>query len=95
MFDVDFCEKINEKIKNEIDAFFKNSSIESDNREDFDDIIVFDIIFAQNINFFDIVKKIANDVANKINSIKVNKIMKNLENEISDEIKDCFENETI
>ena len=65
----------------------KNSSIESDKRENFDDIIDFDVIFAQNICFFDI----ANDVANKI---KVNKIMKNVENKVNDEVKNCFENET-
>ena len=38
----------------------------------------FDIIFAQNICFF--------DVTNKINEIKINKIMKKIDNEISDEI---------
>ena len=71
LFDIDFCEKVNE-VKNEICAILKNSSIENDKRENFDDIIDFNIIFAQNICFFDV----ANNIANKIkmsrkNSIKV------------------------
>ena len=59
------------KKNDKIDAFLRNSSIENDNREDFDDIIDFDIIFARNFNFFDIAK----NVANKINKIKINKII--------------------
>ena len=61
----------------------KNSSIENDKRDDFDDIN-FEIIFAQNICFF--------DIANKINEIKINKKMKKIDNEINDEIKKNFEN---
>ena len=61
----------------------KNSSIESDNRENFDNIIDFDVIFAQNICFFDVSK----NVANKIDSMKINKIMKKIDDEINDEIE--------
>ena len=81
------------KVKNEIDAFLKNSSIESDNREDFDDVIDFDVIFVQNINFFDVIKS----VANKIDLIEINKIIKRIDNKVNDEINDemtnDFENE--
>ena len=80
----------------------KNSSIESDNREDFDDIIDFNVIFAQNICFFNVANKINEIKINKINSIKinkinfveVNKIMKNVENEVNDEIENFCENMT-
>ena len=97
--DVDICEEI----------VLRNSSIESDNRENFDDIN-FETIFAQNIRFFDVAKSVVDNAdnvnsikinkinsikINKINSMKVNKIMKKVDNEISDEIKNCFENETI
>ena len=84
MFDVDFCEKMN-KIKSEICAILKNSSVENDKREDFDDIINFDIIFAQNICFFDVTR----NVANKINSMR---FFDEIENEISDEVTNDFEN---
>ena len=80
LVDVDVDKNVDEKIDKKIDAFLKSSSIENDNRENFDDIIDFDAIFVQNICFF--------DVANKINSINVNKIIKNVENEINDEVND-------
>ena len=59
-------------------------------RESFDDTS-FEIIFAQNIRFFDVAK----NVANNINSMKINKIMKNVENEIKDEVNDDFKNKMI
>ena len=96
LFNVDFCEKVN-KVESEIYAILKNSSIESDKREDFDDIIDFNVIFAQNINFFDVSKNVANKInsikINKIDSIKINKIMKKVDEKVSDEVKDCLENE--
>ena len=66
----------------ENDAFSRNFDTRSDKRENFDDMS-FDIIVAQNICFFDV----ANDVANKQNSIKLN--ISNIANEINvfDEIK--------
>ena len=71
---------------------FEKSSVENDKRENFDDIIDFDAIFTQNICFFDV----ARDVANKIDSIKINKITKRVvdevNNEINDEITNDFEN---
>ena len=85
--DVDVDENIDEKIKSKIDAFLRNSSIKSNNHENFDDID-FEITFAQNICFFNIAK----NIANKINSIKINKIIKSVENKINDEIKKDFEN---
>ena len=87
MFNIDFCEKINE-IKNEICVILKNSSVENNKREDFNNIIDFDAIFAQDICFFDVAK----NVANKINSIKINKITKRIVNEINDKITNDFEN---
>ena len=66
----------------------KNSSIESDKRKSFDDIIDFNVIFAQNIYFFDV----ANDVANKI---KIDKIIENVENEINDEVTNDFETSSL
>ena len=48
-------------------AFSKSFDTKNDKRESFNDIS-FDIIVAQNICFFDI----ANDVANKQNSIELN-----------------------
>ena len=92
MFDIDFCEKINQKIKSEIDAFLKNLNIESDKRNDFDDIN-FEIIFAHDVCFFDIANEI--NKINKINLMKMKKIMKNVENKINDEIESCFANKTI
>ena len=65
----------------------KNSNIKSDKRESFDDIIDFDIIFTQNICFFNV----ANDVANKI---EINKIINNVKNKVNDEIKRVFEDKT-
>ena len=51
-------------------------------RESFDDIIDFNAIVIQNIEFFDVAKS----VANKINSTKINKIIESVENEINDEV---------
>ena len=62
----------------DIKAIRKNSSIKSNKREDFNDIIDFDIIFAQNIRFFNVANNVANNIANKIYLIKVNKTIKKL-----------------
>ena len=88
LFDVDFCEKINEKINDEIDALFKNSSIENDNREDFDDITNFDVIFAQNIDFCDIAKSVANKIIKRVDD----EVNDEVNDEINDEITNDFEN---
>ena len=89
--DIDICEKIDERV---ID---KNLSTSLDRRESFDDI-AFETIFAQNICFFDVVENIANKI-NKINKIEINKIVKNVEDEVNDEVSDeitsDFENKTI
>ena len=85
LFDNDFCEKIDEKVNDEIDTFFRNSSIESDNREGFDDIIDFDVIFAQNIDFFDVAKSVANKIIKRVDD--------EVSDEISDEVTNDFENE--
>ena len=99
LFDIDFCEKINEKKSDKIDAFLKNLNTSLNRRESFDDVNDFEIIFAQNICFFDVAKNVANKVnsikINKINSIKINKVMKKVDNKINDEIKSCLENKTI
>ena len=87
LFDINFYEKINEKVKNEIDTFFKNSNIESDNRDDFD-VINFETISTQDICFLNIAKS----VANRANSIEINKIIENVENEVNDEVTNDFEN---
>ena len=86
--DVDICEKIDKRV---ID---KNLSIDLDKHESFDDI-AFETIFAQNICFFDVVK----NVANKINSIKIDKIntikiFDEIKSKVNDEIKDFCENVT-
>ena len=83
---------VDKNVDDEVNALFRNSSIESDNREDFDDIINFDAIFAQNICFFDVAKS----VANKINSMKVDKIdstkfFDEVKNEVNDEVTSDFE----
>ena len=65
-------------------AFSRNLSINLDRRESFDDAN-FDIIVAQNIYVFDI----ANDILNKIDSIKLDIKFFDIINEIEivDEIK--------
>ena len=80
LFDVDFCKKVNEKKSDEIDTLLRNLSTNLNKRESFNDMSDFETIFAQNICFF--------DVANKINEIKINKIMKEIDDEISDEVND-------
>ena len=90
LFDVDFDKEINEEI---IDALFDNLRTNFDKRESFDDIINFDFIFAQNICFFDVAKS----VANKINLIKVDKIISikifdEINDEVNDEVINDFEN---
>ena len=85
--DIDNSKNVDEILENEIDTLLRNSNIENDNRENFDDIIDFDIIDAQNICVFDIAK----NVANEINKIKINKTIKEIENEVSNEVKKTFE----
>ena len=83
---------IDENVDDEIDAFFKNSSIESDNREDFDNIIDFDAIFAQNIYFFNVAKSVANKIDSmKINKINSTKFFDEIESEVNDEVTNDFE----
>ena len=65
--------------------YFSNFDTNLDKRENFDDMSDFEIIFAQNICFFDIAKS----VANKINSIK---FFDEIKSEINDEITNDFEN---
>ena len=81
LFDVDFCEKVDEEIS---DAFSRNLDTDLDRRDGFDDSIDFEIIFAQNNCFFDVAKS----VANKVDSIEVDKAMKRVDDEVSDEVSD-------
>ena len=86
LFDINFCEKINEKKSNEINTFLRNLSTNLNKHESFNNIIVFNVIIAQNICVFDIAK----NVANKINKIKINKIIKSVKNKVNDEVNDDF-----
>ena len=68
----------------------KNFNIESDKRKSFDNIIDFDIIVAQNIEFF--------DITSKIQSIKLNvlidvKIVDEINNEVNDEVNEKVTND--
>ena len=95
--DVNIDKNVNKKINKKISIFLRNSNIENNKREDFDDIN-FETIFAQKIYFFDIAKNVANKInsikINKINTTKLNKII-NVENKVNDKVKNYLENKTI
>ena len=76
----------------DIEIMRKNSNINNDKRENFDNIN-FKTNFARNIYFFNILK----NVVNKVNTIKINKmnlikIFDEIKSEINDQIKVCLKN---
>lgn len=86
------------------EIFLKNINIETDKRKDFDDII-FEIIFVSNMYFLNVAREkkkanktsslkseIASDIVDKINSLNLNNMIKNVNNEIKNDFKIIDEN---